>query len=280
MRTLSFVGPDAADLLAPLSARLDGRVVTIRRDDDGTAARTEPRATDTAEERDAVADAEPSAGAAYRLNDDGGWTGAGAGETFPDLLDRLAPDFDYALVAGFSKLRLPTVVVGDEAVPGDVVERVDDSAELDLDDLVDAIETAEPYVTLETLINETKASEDADRAGAIATFTGRVRAKDSPDDDRTEALEFEKYEGVAADRMARIERELTDREGVFDVRMHHRVGVVADGEDIVFVVVLAGHRTEAFRTVEDGINRLKDEVPIFKKETTESDEFWVHERSQ
>ena len=55
--------------------------------------------------------------------------------------------------------------------------------------------------------------------------------------------------------------------------------MIEDGEDIVFVVVLAGHREEAFRTVEDGINRLKDEVPIFKKETTVEDEFWVHDRS-
>ncbi|QZP36225.1 molybdopterin synthase [Halobaculum magnesiiphilum] len=286
MRTLSLVGPGAADLLAPLSARLDGRVATIRRDDGdgGIAAGSAGRPADADEPAAGSAggpgDTDRGPGAAYRLGDDGGWTGAGAGETFPDLLDRLAPDFDYALVAGFSKLRLPTVVVGDEAVPGDVVARVADADELSVEDLVDHIEDAEPHVTLEALIDEAKASEGADRSGAIATFTGRVRAKDAPDDDRTEALEFEKYEGVAADRMARIERELEAREGVFDVRMHHRVGVVADGEDIVFVVVLAGHRTEAFRTVEDGINRLKDEVPIFKKETTESDEFWVHERSQ
>ncbi|QZX98305.1 molybdopterin synthase [Halobaculum rubrum] len=275
MRTLSLVGPGTADLLAPLSAELDGRVVTVRRDDAG--------ATGTAPDDRALAapdDAPGDAGAAYSLAADGAWTGAGAGADFETLIDRLAPDFDYALVAGFSRLRLPTVVVGDESVPGDVIDRVDEASDLDLDDLVDAVETAEPYVTLERLVDEAKASEEADRAGAIATFTGRVRAKNSPDDDRTEALTFEKYEGVAADRMARIERELTERAGVFDVRMHHRVGTVADGEDIVFVVVLAGHRTEAFRTVEDGINRLKDEVPIFKKETTESEEFWVHERSQ
>jgi molybdopterin synthase catalytic subunit len=61
--------------------------------------------------------------------------------------------------------------------------------------------------------------------------------------------------------------------------MHHRTGVIEAGEDIVFVVVLAGHRREAFRAVEDGIDRLKDEVPIFKKETTEAEEFWVHRRS-
>jgi len=60
--------------------------------------------------------------------------------------------------------------------------------------------------------------------------------------------------------------------------MHHRTGVIDYGDDIVFVVVLAGHREEAFRAVEDGINRLKAEVPIFKKEVTDAEEFWVHER--
>jgi molybdopterin synthase catalytic subunit len=79
--------------------------------------------------------------------------------------------------------------------------------------------------------------------------------------------------------MATIAAELEEREGVFEVLFHHRTGVVADGEDIVFVVVLAGHRREAFRTVEDGIDRLKDEVPLFKKETTEAEEFWVHDRA-
>lgn len=61
--------------------------------------------------------------------------------------------------------------------------------------------------------------------------------------------------------------------------MHHRTGVIEYGEDIVFVVVLAGHRGEAFQTVEDGINRLKDEVPIFKKEVTTDEQFWVHDQS-
>jgi molybdopterin synthase catalytic subunit len=46
------------------------------------------------------------------------------------------------------------------------------------------------------------------------------------------------------------------------------------------VVVLAGHREEAFRTVEDGIDRLKAEVPLFKKEVTVSDEFWAHQHEE
>jgi len=75
-----------------------------------------------------------------------------------------------------------------------------------------------------------------------------------------------------------IKRDLEEREGVYEVAMHHETGVVKVEEDAVHVVVLAGHRQEAFLAVEDGINRLKDEVPIFKKEVTEDGGFWVHDR--
>jgi molybdopterin synthase catalytic subunit len=78
--------------------------------------------------------------------------------------------------------------------------------------------------------------------------------------------------------MAALRRDLEARDGVYAVRLHHKTGVVDAGEDIVFVVILAGHRTEAFRAVEDGINRLKEEVPLFKKEVTVDEEFWAHER--
>ncbi|QLG61185.1 molybdopterin synthase [Halorarum salinum] len=259
MQALCIVGPDAGAVLDSLAARLDGRVATVRHGD---------VAPDLGPE-----DAE------IRLGEDGSWHATGTGDTFEALLDRLAPEYDYALVAGFSRLRLPTVVVGDESVPGEVVERVDEIGDLDLDALAPRIDDVEPHVTLETLVRRVKSHPDAERSGAIATFTGRVRAKDAPDDDRTTHLAFEKYEGVAEERLVAIERELAEREGVFAVATHHRVGVVEDGEDIVFVVVLAGHRTEAFRTVEDGIDRLKDKVPIFKKETTTDEEFWVHERA-
>ena len=73
--------------------------------------------------------------------------------------------------------------------------------------------------------------------------------------------------------------DLEARDGVHAVRLHHQTGVVEAGEDIVFVVVLAGHREEAFETVSDGIDRLKAEVPLFKKEVTVEEAFWVHERA-
>ncbi|WP_265109066.1 molybdopterin synthase [Halosolutus halophilus] len=217
----------------------------------------------------------------YGLGADGDWTASGTGMSVGDAIDALAPDCDYAVVTGVPDLQYPVLAVGpdDADERDDVLATVERAGELDPDELVTALEATDPHETLDSLVARVKRSPEAERSGAIATFTGRVRAKDDPDDARTEFLEFEKYEGVADGRMATIEDELESRDGVLAVELHHRTGVVRDGEDIVFVVVLAGHRDEAFRTVEDGINRLKDEVPLFKKEVTVEDEYWVHERS-
>ncbi|WP_430503790.1 molybdopterin synthase [Haloparvum sp. PAK95] len=263
MQPLSVLGADATSLADALVSRLDGRVVIVEQGASG---------------------AEPpgKAAAEVRLAQDGSWQAAGDDADFDELLDRFAPAYDYLIAVGHTRLRVPTVLVSADEdpgdVPGEVIAEADAMADVDVDALIDDLDDATPWITLQELIEQAKADPQAERSGAIASFTGRVRAKDAPDDDRTTHLAFEKYEGVAADRMAAIESELEERDGVFRVLMHHRTGVIEDGEDIVFVVVLAGHRTEAFETVEDGINRLKDEVPIFKKETTEAEEFWVHQR--
>jgi molybdopterin synthase catalytic subunit len=267
MQPISILGPGAADLAATLADRLTGRVAVVRQLE---------QTADSAGEPAAVGDT------TVDLSSDGSWVGRGAVSDADAFLDRFAPDHEYLVAVGYSRLRLPTVLLGSDAdpadTPGDVVTRAPTPADVDVAELLAALDGAEPWVTREELVARVERSADADRSGAIATFTGRVRARDDPDDDRTTHLAFEKYEGVARDRMDAIAAELTDREGVFEVAMHHRTGVVEAGEDIVFVVVLAGHRAEAFRAVEDGIDRLKDEVPIFKKETTETEAFWLHQR--
>ncbi|ERH08224.1 MAG: molybdopterin converting factor, large subunit [Halonotius sp. J07HN4] len=271
MQTLCVVGDDApmvADTLVDaIDDCHDGAVAIVDYGDS------------VASETSADTEAHNTADGRFSLTADGRWVGRGDDRSLVDLLDSLAPTYEFAVIAGTSHHRLPTVVVGDVAdKPANIVADVPTPDAVDVDDLAAQIDDFEPHVTLQTLIDRVEASPLAERAGAIATFTGRVRVKDSPEDTPTEQLAFEKYENIAADRMAAISDELTDREGVFEVLMHHRVGVMGPGEDIVFVVVLAGHRAEAFRTVEDGINRLKDEVPIFKKETTAEEEFWLHKR--
>lgn len=194
------------------------------------------------------------------------------------LLDRLAADCHYAVIQGEQSDSWPTLQVESGVIQGDFLDESQSVEENNPAEIVDALERTEPWESLESLVDRVKSHHRAERSGAIATFTGRVRTKDGPEDTATEYLEFERYGEIANERLDRIERELTDRDGVFAVETHHRTGVIRAGEDIVFVVVLAGHRGQAFETVEDGINRLKAEVPIFKKEVTVDDEFWMNAR--
>ena len=287
MQPIAIVGPGAADLAAALVDRLDGRTAVVNRADgerDGlTAGDASDEATDGGVAVEPPAD-RTDADTEVTLAASGEWTGRGRVDGLDDLLDGFAPDHDYLVAVGDSRLRVPTVLLGGDAdaedTPGTVIAAADALEGIDLDRLVADLDAAEPWITRETLVRRVEASADADRAGAIATFTGRVRRQEDEDDPPTEFLEFEKYEGVAEERLAEIRADLEAREGVHEVRMHHRTGVVESGEDIVFVVVLAGHRREAFRTVEDGIDRLKDEVPLFKKEVTVEEEFWRHERPE
>ena len=267
MHVLGVVGPErearaVADRLADRLGE-DGRVAEVRRTETSVEAHDGPTAT------------------TYELSDEG-WTASGERDRrVSDLLDDLATDHDYALLVGFPDATVPSVVVGDTdaELAGESILKVEEAADVDLAEVRARLDATEPHETLESLVAEAKRSDDAPYSGAIATFTGRVRAKEDADDEPTQFLEFEKYEEVAEERMDAISAELEERDGVYEVVMHHRTGVIEYGEDIVFVVVLAGHREEAFRTVEDGINRLKDEVPIFKKEVTTDEQFWVHERS-
>lgn len=276
MQVLGVVGPSDSGkttLVERLADRLmkRGRVATIKHLTHAPEVDTEGK--DTARHR--------AAGAAttYGLTDDEGWFATGEDRTLEDALDTLAPDYDYAIVEGFSDATIPQVVLGGRDHAGPELAAAPTADDVELDAVLDALAETEPRKTLESLVAGVKSAAQAERGGAIATFTGRVRARDAPDDEPTEYLAFEKYEGVADDRMATIEAELEARDGILDVRLHHRTGVIEYGEDIVFVVVLAGHRREAFRAVEDGIDRLKDEVPLFKKEVTVDDEFWVHEQA-
>jgi len=274
MRILRVVGPSDSGkttLIERLTERLaeEGRVATVKHIDCEPTLDTAGK--DTARHR--------AAGAAetYGVAADGSWFATGETRSVEDVLDSLAPATDYCLVEGYHEADLPTVALAGGDHGGETLQRAPDADGVDLDALLSALDDCAPYETLESLVARVSDSPAAEFAGAIATFTGRVRARDDASDPATELLEFEAYEGVADQRLCEIADDLTGRDGVHEVRMHHRTGVVEAGEDIVFVVVLAGHRAEAFAAVEDGIDRLKAEVPLFKKEVTVDGEFWAHQ---
>ncbi|MEN6518975.1 MAG: molybdenum cofactor biosynthesis protein MoaE [Methanospirillum sp.] len=96
--------------------------------------------------------------------------------------------------------------------------------------------------------------------GAIVLSDGVVR------DDGIDRMELEAYEPVAREFMAEIARKGAERFGLLSVAVVHRVGSLALGENILIVVVSAGHRKEAFAGAVAIIDELKARVPIWKKE--------------
>ena len=112
-----------------------------------------------------------------------------------------------------------------------------------------------------------------DGAGAIATFTGTVRA--SSRGRSVVHLEYEAYEDMAEHVMAQIADELKARYDLHDVAIHHRVGRVGIGEPSVVIAVSAAHRAAALAACKDAIDTLKETVPLWKKEIYEGGEEWI-----
>jgi molybdopterin synthase catalytic subunit len=179
---------------------------------------------------------------------------------------------DYAVVEGFKQSSLPKIAIGD-------VEAANIVAKADIDasgeDLAKIAMQQPEYVTLEYLVAKIKRSPKAKYAGAIGTFTGMVR--EIANDEKTKALEFESYGEVAQERINAIAEDLKKQKGILEVLIHHKTGRIEAGEDIVFIVILSGHREELFPALREAIERVKAEVPIWKKELTGSGDFWVHD---
>jgi len=110
-------------------------------------------------------------------------------------------------------------------------------------------------------------------AGAICTFTGVVR--DNSRGRSTLRLEYEAYAGMAEGQMRAIAGEIAERWPEARVAMAHRTGVLEIGEASVVVSVSSPHRGDAIAACKWGIDRLKETVPVWKKEFLEDGEVWI-----
>ena len=110
-------------------------------------------------------------------------------------------------------------------------------------------------------------------AGGEVVFTGTVRNQNQG---RTVShLEFEAYPEMAIAQLERIAATIRDRWGPCKLAMCHRLGLVALGEVVVVVGVSTPHRAAAFEACRYGIDALKQDVPIWKREHFEGGEVWV-----
>lgn len=132
----------------------------------------------------------------------------------------------------------------------------------------EALAALPEWITLGSLIAAVRGGPDIQKAGAILTFTGVVRGD-------ALALEFDVYEEQAQQRIASITRDLTAIEGVVDAKIYHKTGRLHRGEDIVYIVIAAAHREEGFAALRCAIERVKNEVPIWKKELTQQGDRWI-----
>ena len=112
--------------------------------------------------------------------------------------------------------------------------------------------------------------------GAVVTFIGKVR--DFNQGDNVSGLTLEHYPGMTEKSLAKILVEAETRWSIQGVKVIHRVGELALGDQIVFVGVASMHRGDAFQACEFIMDYLKTQAPFWKKEATETGSHWVDAR--
>jgi molybdopterin synthase catalytic subunit len=123
-------------------------------------------------------------------------------------------------------------------------------------------------------VDEALASVSDDGAGGTCVFVGTVRDHSKAGD--VTGLRYEAWDELAIERLHEIAAELSAKWPVRKVAILHRTGDMAVGEASVVIACSAPHRSDAFDACRHAIERLKQDVPIWKKETLLSgDAHWV-----
>ncbi len=110
--------------------------------------------------------------------------------------------------------------------------------------------------------------------GAVILFTGVVRNHDGGR--RVTGLRYEAYEAMATGKISEICEVVRGQFAVSDIAVVHRTGDLEVGDISVAIAVAAPHRDEAYKASREVIERLKREVPIWKRERyADGEEVWL-----
>ncbi len=112
--------------------------------------------------------------------------------------------------------------------------------------------------------------------GAVVFFNGVVRNKNKGK--RVKRLELQRYEGMTESELEKVKEEAINNFKINDILIVHRYGELEVGDNIVGIVASSPHREDAFEACKYCIDRLKEKVPLWKKETAEDGESqWLKE---
>lgn len=114
-----------------------------------------------------------------------------------------------------------------------------------------------------------------DTSGAVVTFLGTVRQ--NREGKKVLHLEYDAYPEMARKKLEEVRAEVLARWPADEVSIVHRFGKMGVGEVSVAIAVSCPHRGEAFEACRYAIDRIKEVVPIWKKEVFEDGSEWVEE---
>jgi molybdopterin synthase catalytic subunit len=122
-------------------------------------------------------------------------------------------------------------------------------------------------------INEVTQAVVKREAGAIVNFIGTVR--ELTDGKKTLYLEYDAYESMALKKLERIGQEIKEKWVDAEVAIVHRLGRLEISDIAVVISISTPHRSDAYEANRYAIERIKEIVPIWKKEHWEDGEEWI-----
>ncbi|MDA0264089.1 MAG: molybdenum cofactor biosynthesis protein MoaE [Chloroflexi bacterium] len=129
-------------------------------------------------------------------------------------------------------------------------------------------------LTTDTLDPEkVTASVRRDTNGSVVTFLGTTR--DNFEGKKVLTLEYEAFDEMALKKLEEVRQELMAEFGLEQVAISHRIGTVGIGEISLVVAVGSPHRKDGFAACHQAVDRIKEVVPIWKKEVYEDGSRWV-----
>lgn len=131
------------------------------------------------------------------------------------------------------------------------------------------VEITNKTINVQQVIRKAQSPE----AGGICVFIGTVRNHSRGRE--IVALEYEAYEEMAAKTINEIRDEIRLKWDVRKIAISHRVGHLKVGDIAVVIAISAAHRKESFAACQYAIDRLKETVPIWKKEISVDGESWI-----